>query len=113
MTLGAPRYHRTFDPITAEVVPGGALLLKLASFNHLNLGVTQYIMLFDLSQIPANGARPLVEFTANPRGMVSYTPALNGRKFTKGLVVALSTTPVVLTQAAVAELTYQTEGVNG
>lgn len=112
MTVSSPRYHRTRDPIVAEVVPGGPLLLKLASFNHLNPGIAQYIMLFDLAQVPQDGERPLVEFTANPRGMVSYTPALNGRKFTKGLVVALSSTPVVLTKPIVPELTYQTEGVN-
>jgi len=112
MPAGAPLYYRTQLPVIAGLVPGGSQTLKLFSCNHLNTKNTQYIMLFDLTQIPADGAYPLLEFAVAPSGLVSYTPALEGRKFSQGLVVALSSTPVVLTKTLIAEMTFQTESVN-
>lgn len=103
-------YYRTPSPVAADIAYPKPVKLHLISFNHLNLVSDQYIMLFNMNKVPAEGERPLVEFTAPPKRMVSYTPAFGGRKFSNGLVVMLSSTPTILTTAA-AELTYQLEGV--
>jgi hypothetical protein len=102
-------YYRTPAAIDAEVAYSKPIKIALASFNHLNAVDPQYIMLFDLTQIPEDGALPLVEMTVAPIGIASYTPAFDGRVFTKGLVIALSSTAVQLTKAA-KELTCQIEG---
>jgi len=109
---GSLRYHRTPLPIVSEVMPGGPVTVKLAVFNHQAPVVTRYIHIFDRSDIPPNGSRPLIEFTIYPNGMVSYTPAFDGRKFSRGFVVCLSSTPTVYTPSAAAELTYQVEGID-
>ncbi len=103
-------YYRTPAAIASVVAYPGPVKINLASFNHLNTTDPQYIMLFDLSKIPADGALPLIEWTAAPVGLVTYAPAFNGRRFNKGLVITLSTTPVQLTVQTVPQLTFQIEG---
>jgi len=104
-------YYRTKQPVIANIAYPKPVKVHLISFNHLNLISEQYIMLFDRDKIPNDGAFPLVEFTAPPQRMVSYTPAFGGRKFNNGLVVALSATPITLQKVTVPEITYQIEGV--
>jgi len=104
-------YYRTPQAVSADIAVSQAIILRLISFVHLNTSAIQYVQLFDNSTIPGNGAVPLVEIPLNPGGMASYTPANDGRKFSKGLVVALSSTAGKLTRVAALELTYQAEGV--
>jgi hypothetical protein len=104
-------YYRPTRAVITDIASAYAVIVHLMSFNHLNQTTTQYIHIFDNATIPEDGARPLVELQVGPKGMASYTPALGGRKFNKGVVVALSSTPVVLTKTTLAELTYQVEGV--
>lgn len=104
-------YYRTPQAVSADIAVAQAIILRLISFVHLNTSTIQYVQLFDNSTIPANNSIPLVEIPLNPGGMASYTPANSGRKFTKGLVIALSSTPTKLTRVTALELTYQAEGV--
>jgi hypothetical protein len=104
-------YYRTPQAVSADIAVAQAIILGLISFVHLNTSAIQYVQLFDNSTIPANGARPLVEIPLNPGGMASYTPWNKGRKFNKGLVIALSSTSTILTRVTALELTFQAEGV--
>ena len=103
-------YYRTPAAIVAALAYSKPVVINLLSFNHLNTTAHQYLMLFDLTQIPDDGALPLAEWVVAPNGLLSYTPAHDGRKLENGLVIALSSTPVKLTKAASAELTGQIEG---
>lgn len=104
-------YYRPTQAVIADIATTYPVIVHLMSFNHLHATATQYIHIFDNTTIPGDGSRPLVELQVGPKGMASYSPALGGRKFKKGVVVVLSSTPVILTKATVAELTYQVEGV--
>ena len=104
-------YYRTENAVIADIASSQAVVVHLMSFNHLHLTNTQFIHIFNTATIPNNGARPLVELQVSPEGMASYTPALGGRKFDKGVVVVLSSTPAKLTKVLTADLTYQAEGI--
>ena len=105
-------YYRSPAAFASIVAYPSPVKINLASFNNLNGTIKQYIMLFDLPKIPAEGSLPLIELITAPDGMASYVPAFGGRVFHKGLIIAVSVTPVILTTQTVPTLgiTCQIEG---
>ena len=81
------------------VKSGPGRLLSLTAYNNKN--AAQFLQIFDLIGVPADGAIPVMVFTvATVANLPNITFGLGGRWFTRGIVVCNSSTAATKTIGA-------------
>ena len=80
-----------FGVVRASIVLPGHIVVYGFTFTNTNAGA-QFVLAFDASALPANGAVPMFGTTCAGSSAVGFSWAPNGREFMQGLTLCNSST---------------------